>query len=194
MAKFDNYADINCAPHYYLVPGNHPATTVLGLNLQLSGNRKEDVNQWKLESLGKGFYLIQNRGNQNVLEVNETKNVTVANKTQKDNQVWKIEHTYGGLYKITNKQNPDIRLTVNKDNETIDSWNLAEVCETKQTAYKNNVIPGVIEVEDFDTGCPGDAYYDKDDANAGGQYRASEGVDIEKCAAGGYNIGWTING
>ena len=61
----------------------------------------------------------------------------------------------------------------------------------KQEAFKPHTIQGTIEAEDFDTGCPGDAYYDRDDINEGGQYRLKEGVDIEKCSAGGYNVGWT---
>ncbi|MEJ2054027.1 MAG: carbohydrate-binding protein [Calditrichaceae bacterium] len=30
--------------------------------------------------------------------------------------------------------------------------------------------------------------------NSGGQYRYNEGVDIEKCSEGGYNVGWTFEG
>jgi hypothetical protein len=69
-----------------------------------------------------------------------------------------------------------------------------EVCETKQEAFKPNIIPGTIEAEDFDNGCPGDAYYDTDEINQGGQYRLNQGVDIEKCTEGGYNVGWTHTG
>ena len=69
-----------------------------------------------------------------------------------------------------------------------------EVCELKQKPFKLHSIPGIIEAEDYDTGCAGDAYHDRDDINEGGQYRLQEGVDIEKCSAGGYNVGWTHNG
>ncbi len=55
-------------------------------------------------------------------------------------------------------------------------------------------IPGVIEAENFDTGGEGVAYHDNDSNNAGGQYRTSEGVDIEVCSEGGYNVGWTGSG
>ncbi|MHC4783783.1 MAG: carbohydrate-binding protein, partial [Planctomycetota bacterium] len=51
-------------------------------------------------------------------------------------------------------------------------------------------IPGQIEAEDFDLGGEGSAYHDSDAANNGGQYRTSEGVDIETCAEGGYDVGW----
>jgi hypothetical protein len=50
-------------------------------------------------------------------------------------------------------------------------------------------IPGKIEAEDYDTGGEGVAYHDTDAANNGGLYR-SDGVDIETCGEGGYNVGW----
>jgi hypothetical protein len=54
------------------------------------------------------------------------------------------------------------------------------------------VLPTKIEAEDFDTGGEGVAYHDIDVGNNGGQYRATEGVDIEICTdtGGGYNVGW----
>ncbi|HSG29114.1 MAG TPA: carbohydrate-binding protein [Candidatus Krumholzibacterium sp.] len=57
-------------------------------------------------------------------------------------------------------------------------------------------LPARIEAEDFDTGGEGVAYHDSDSGNNGGQYRATEGVDIEGCAdtGGGYNVGWTSPG
>jgi len=54
-------------------------------------------------------------------------------------------------------------------------------------------IPGLIQAEDFDNGIAGEAYYDTDAENNGGQYR-STGVDIEACDEGGYNIGWVREG
>ena len=47
-------------------------------------------------------------------------------------------------------------------------WKLMEVCESKKKFLpkvlfpKPHTIPGTIEAEDYDTGCPGDAYYDSD--------------------------------
>ena len=55
-------------------------------------------------------------------------------------------------------------------------------------------VPGIVEAEDFDLGGEGIAYHDTTDENQGGQYRTSEGVDIENCSAGGYNIGFTMGG
>ena len=60
-----------------------------------------------------------------------------------------------------------------------------------ETAYNGpHSIPGTIQNEDYDTGGEGTAYHDGDTSNSGGQYR-SEGVDIENCSEGGYDVGWT---
>ena len=50
-------------------------------------------------------------------------------------------------------------------------------------------LPGTIQVEDFDQGASGVAYYDSTDGNRGDQYRATD-VDIEACDEGGFNVGW----
>lgn len=56
------------------------------------------------------------------------------------------------------------------------------------------VIPGVIEVEEFDKGCPGIAYYDTDDKDEGdAKFRTDGGVDIVK-GNNGYAIGYTAKG
>jgi fibronectin type 3 domain-containing protein len=57
-------------------------------------------------------------------------------------------------------------------------------------------IPGTVQAENFDTGGEGVAYHDTDAANNGGQYRTSEGVDIETCSdtGGGYDEGWNMAG
>ena len=55
------------------------------------------------------------------------------------------------------------------------------------------VLPGTIEAENFDNGAEGVAYHDTSAGNTGGAYR-STGVDIEACAEGGYDVGWTMPG
>jgi hypothetical protein len=50
-------------------------------------------------------------------------------------------------------------------------------------------IPGKIEAEDFDNGGEGVAYHDLTPTNTQGQYRTTEGVDIEAATEGGYNVG-----
>ncbi len=53
-------------------------------------------------------------------------------------------------------------------------------------------FPTRVQAEAYDAGGEGVAYRDADATNNGGQYRASEGVDIETCtdAGGGYDVGW----
>lgn len=57
-------------------------------------------------------------------------------------------------------------------------------------------VPGAIEVEDYDLGGQGNAYFDTDPQNDGGQYRPDDAVDIETCSdtGGGYDVGWTEPG
>jgi hypothetical protein len=55
-------------------------------------------------------------------------------------------------------------------------------------------IPGIIEAENYDLGGEGVAYHDLDASNQGGQYRLNEGVDIEQCSEGRYNVGWMSTG
>ncbi|SMD32771.1 Por secretion system C-terminal sorting domain-containing protein [Reichenbachiella faecimaris] len=68
-----------------------------------------------------------------------------------------------------------------------------EIVIPTQSPYSGTPIslPGTVEVENFDHGGEGVAYHDTNTANDGGQYRTGEGVDIEACSDGGYNVGWT---
>jgi alpha-L-fucosidase len=208
IPPLDDYADLNCNSHYFIVPGDNTGNLILGSDLALTTKRKDLANQWKLENEGKGIYKILNRENSGkVLECNTTsKELMISNFNGEGNQLWKIDDARNELFKISNKQFPNMILAVkspvaegnivelsNSDNGSY-KWKLMEVCELIQKAYKPHTIPGTIEAEDYDTGCPGDAFYDRDNINEGGQYRNNEGVDIEKCKEGGYNIGWTHSG
>ncbi len=66
------------------------------------------------------------------------------------------------------------------------------------TPYTGTAIalPGTVQAENFDKGGQGVAYNDSDATNNGGQYRTSEGVDIEASTdtGGGYDVGWTEPG
>ncbi|HXK17010.1 MAG TPA: carbohydrate-binding protein, partial [Polyangiaceae bacterium] len=55
-------------------------------------------------------------------------------------------------------------------------------------------VPGTIEAENYDVGGDGVAYHDTEATNQGGQYRTSDGVDVEACGEGGYDVGWTNGG
>lgn len=209
IPPLDKYADLNCAPHYYLVPGDNTGSLVLGSDLTLTAKRKDPATQWNLGSVGKGLYKILNReDSKKVFECSTSSHdLVISNFASQDNQIWEIENAHNGLFRISNKQFPNLMLSantpltegsriglLNSGNSFSFGWKLIEVCEIKQEAFKPHHIPGTIEAEDFDIGCPGDAYYDRDDINEGGQYRLNQGVDIEKCAVGGYNAGWTHAG
>lgn len=56
------------------------------------------------------------------------------------------------------------------------------------------MIPGVVEMEDYDTGGQGIAYNDCTATNQGNVYRTGEGVDLEACNEGGFNVGWMCTG
>ena len=209
IPPLDNYTDLNCTPHYYLIPGENIGSLVLGADLTLTGERRNIANQWKLESAGKGIYKILNRKNGKKVIACSTSGHSLITSTfsGKNSQYWKIENSRNGLLKISNKQFPNFILSVhtpfaqgnkavllNSKDGSFFGWRLKEVCEMNQEAYKPHSIPGTIEAEDFDTGCPGDAYYDSDEANQGRHYRPNEGVDIDTCSAGGYTLGWTRAG
>ena len=57
-------------------------------------------------------------------------------------------------------------------------------------------IPGTVQAENYDTGGEGVAYHDAEAANQGGQYRTTEGVDVETTSdtGGGYDEGWNMVG
>jgi hypothetical protein len=57
------------------------------------------------------------------------------------------------------------------------------------------LVPGLIEVEDFDVGENGVAYRDTTSGNAGDQYRSGD-VDIEDASdsGGGHDVGWAVAG
>lgn len=205
----DKYADLNCDGHFYIVPGDNLGSLVVGSDLTLTGNRKDTANQWKLESTGKGYYIIHNRENdEKILECSSPDHsLIISNFTRKDNQYWKIDDERNGFFKISNKQFPKMILSVigtiaegnragliNSENGSSYVWKLMEICELKQEAFKSHTIPGTIEAEDYDTGCPGDAYFDSDEINQGGRYRSNDGVDIDTCSTGGFTLGWTRTG
>ena len=206
ISPFDKYADINSTPHYYIIPGNKTDTLALASNLSIAKKKNQTADQWKLEPTGKGFYKIENRENNKALtSINNA--LTFSDFTGKENQLWKIENAYYGLYKISNKQYPSLILSASgnsapgnkvgitniKTGDSFSNWQLQEVCELKVQAFKAHTIPGTIEAEDFNTGCPEEAYSDRDEINAVGEYRPNESVDIEKYE-GGFDITRTAAG
>ena len=204
IPPLDTYADLAAEPHYYVVPGNNKITLALDKDLQLTDRNKSVSMQWILKPLGKGYYQFINRADASRALTYESASgkIIVAQLTGKADQTWKIENSFNGLYKIPNKQFPSILLSVNdsvaagkragiinaKINAKNFGWSLVEICEQQQTAFAVNTIPGIVEAENFDNGCPGEAYFDRDEINFGKQYRLDQGVDIETCSTGGYDV------
>ncbi|MDB6079053.1 MAG: carbohydrate binding module family protein, partial [Akkermansiaceae bacterium] len=65
--------------------------------------------------------------------------------------------------------------------------------ETLQAPYSGTPVslPATVEAENFDKGGEGIGYHDLDTTNNGGQYRTTEGVDIQShTGTGAYDIGW----
>ena len=60
-----------------------------------------------------------------------------------------------------------------------------------ETAHK---LPGTIDAVEYDRGGEGLAYSDQESANLGAEFRMTEGIDMQTCALGGYNIGWIKKG
>ena len=208
----DRYAEINSEPHFYIVPGTNQGNLVLTSDLSLKRKSRDNSKEWKLEDSGHGFYKILSRENNQKTLTCKTGdqgalNLVLEDFSGKDNQFWKIDHSYLGLLKISNKEFTSAILSVSdsiaegsiagisdQDTSPFFGWKLYEVCELKVEPFKELTIPGTIEAEDFNTGCPGEAYNDRDASNSGGQYRPDEQVDIEKCDAGGFNITRTSPG
>ncbi|MDA3930106.1 MAG: alpha-L-fucosidase [Prolixibacteraceae bacterium] len=199
IPALNKYVEINAEPHYFISPNGKPIP-VLGANGLLSKDRKVPANQWALKMVEKGIYRIISRENPKMVLTDNSNTINASEDNGAENQLWKIESYFNDLLKITNIQSGSLlsidngkAIVVAPDAE-FTGWKLLEVCESKPTPYKKLIIPGIVEVEDFNLGCSGDTYYDFDDSNAGGKYRPDEGVDIEVCSAGGYNTGWAKNG
>ena len=68
-------------------------------------------------------------------------------------------------------------------------------CTIVRAPYKTLVIPGTIEMEDYDMGCPDVSYHTKNTINYGGQYRNDDvGIEVTSDVGGGYDVGWINTG
>ncbi|UII21214.1 alpha-amylase family glycosyl hydrolase [Fulvivirga ligni] len=103
-----------------------------------------------------------------------------------------------GISGLTNGNTYVFRLTVNDGqlSATDDVQVTVAPSNNTQSPFGGSPIalPGTVEAENYDNGGDGVAYHDVDGSNNGGQYRASESVDIEASSQGGYNVGWTSSG
>lgn len=131
-----------------------------------------------------------------------TANVAPANATNQ-NVTWSTNNSAvatvdaNGLVSALSAGSATITVTTDDGGFTATATiTVEEVIVPTQLPYTGSpiVLPGVVEAENFDLGGEGVAYSDANTANEGGQYRTSEGVDIEACSDGGYNVGWTSAG
>ncbi|NRS88474.1 hypothetical protein HNQ02_001388 [Flavobacterium sp. 7E] len=63
--------------------------------------------------------------------------------------------------------------------------------------YNMNALPMTIEAENYDyspVNGEGRTYHDVTSNNSGGKYRLTDGVDVQTCTEGGYNLAWLANG
>jgi hypothetical protein len=209
IPAFDNFADFDTSRYYHLVPAGGSGDLVLGAVMELTAARKDTANQWGLKAVGKGVYaFLSRKDGAGSFEYDTASHALVpAVFTGGANQLWKIQDARNGVFTISNLQDRDLRLSLgsaaaegmpaavsSSTAKPSSTWRLEEVCDLKQAAYRANTIPGVIEAEDYDIGCPGDAYRDRDEVNEGGLYRPDSGVDIGACDTGGYTLGWTHAG
>lgn len=209
IPAFDNFADLDASRYYHLVPAGGSGDLVLGAGMKLTGARKDAANQWGLKAAGLGVYAFLSRKDGATTIACEAGNGTLvsARFTGEDNQLWRIDDAHNGEVVISSLTNRNLRLSLaaapadgipaavsSSAGKPPATWQLAAVCETKQQPFKPHTIPGTIEAEDYDLGCPGDAYRDQDEINEGGLYRPDSGVDIGACDTGGYTLGWTHAG
>ena len=200
IPALDNYAEIDPSPYYMLSPGVDQGI-YLAADGTLSSGTKNPAQQWKIQKISAGIYKILNRENERMALTGKKGIIMLEDYKGSNEQHWYISHSFNELLRIVNIKDDrtvlsvtDGKLVLGNKHGIITDWHLKEVCGMEQFAFKKHTIPGIIEAEDFDTGCPGDAWYDRDEQNAGGQYRPDEGIDIEVCGAGGYNIGWVRSG
>lgn len=64
-------------------------------------------------------------------------------------------------------------------------------CIAPEAPYAQFSLPGILQAENYDSGCQDSAYFDTDPANQGNSYR-TDWVDIEPTtdAGGGYDVGY----
>ncbi|MDA3833200.1 MAG: alpha-L-fucosidase [Spirochaetales bacterium] len=203
IPALDKYVELDCAPYYYMVPEGNRGDRVLNRNLQVVQRKKVAENQWKFKRVGKGVYNILPREDASVAlgYSASAKFIGLAMVNGEDDQCWTVEEALGGMVTISNKKYLGVQLLPDGNFMQVGPvgmgdvyWNLIQVCEMEQKPYKEHAIPGTIEAEDFDEGCPGEAFLDQDEVNEGGAYRQKGGLDIETCSTWCYNLCWTRAG
>jgi len=108
------------------------------------------------------------------------------------------QSVYEGAYSLTAKAKDNTGLVVSSESVDI---TVGQGYSHSPYLGRPVMLPGVIEMENYDLGGEGIAYHDSDPSiNQGNQYgnyyRMDEGVDLQPTtdAGGGHNLGWAANG
>lgn len=105
--------------------------------------------------------------------------------------------SYNGIDRIVlyNKATVTTATAQNLSNPETPCGGGAVIDPIEQEPYTGTPItlPGTIESENYDKGGEGLAYHDTEAENKSGEYR-TDGVDIEVCKEGGYNLSWIADG
>ena len=210
IPPYDGFAVLDGTAHYSLVPAGNRDDLVLGGDLSLTPRRKELSSQWKLEPVGHGVHRLLNRADPSLALTRDSDHggLSLSASSGDAGRDWRVASARGGAFTISAVQNRSVELALpsgatagarvalaeSGTPSAASRWRLVEVCEKRQAPFKTHVIPGTVEAEDFDSGCPGDAYQDRDEVNEGGVYRMGQGVDIGEVEGGGHLLGWTRAG
>jgi len=95
-----------------------------------------------------------------------------------------------GTYTITAKATDNANASTTSNAVTV----TVTAAPVTQGPYQGviNTIPGTVQAERYDVGGQGVAFNDVTASNEGGAFRATEAVDIESIAGGGFNVGWIV--
>ncbi|MFN8249003.1 MAG: carbohydrate-binding protein [Ferruginibacter sp.] len=90
----------------------------------------------------------------------------------------------------------ELKVTDNSGASDLDTMQVTVTGQLINTPYGGtaHIIPGTIQLEDYDNGGQNIAYFDNTTENLGSFYRTDESVDIETSTEGNANIGWTEAG
>lgn len=118
------------------------------------------------------------------------KNTLIATMTEGDNG------EYVATYAPTALGKQELKAVVTTtDGESWTRYSEITVCNPR-APYKNKVqeLPGILQLENFDTGADGVAFHDANSQKQGdaSNYRTDTGgIDVIQCPSSGYGIGWT---
>lgn len=134
-------------------------------------------------------------------EVQGSNRQEVAGVDVPDTRSWSAYQTVrqSGVYLDAGVQTVRVVMVRNGTSGSVMAFDRFTVLPDGQVAYPlgaPQVVPGVVECENYDLGGQGVAYNDVTPANEGNKYRVSEGVDIaaDPGASNGFVVGWTKAG